>query len=80
MMGKERRWRKKERTGCRSVGDYRHKARVGATVNIRAISNDEDYHRHDDDCHHNVGNKGDGDEDVDETFQIMVIRMKWAMN
>ena len=45
-MEKERRWRKKERTGCRSVGDYRHKAWVGATVNIRAISNDEDYHRH----------------------------------
>ena len=27
-----------------------------------------------------IGNKGDGDEDVDETFPIMVMRMKWAMN
>ena len=53
---------KKERTGCRSVGDYGHKAWVGATVNIRVISNDEDYHSHDDDCHHNVGDEGDGDE------------------
>ena len=46
----------KRRTGCRSVGDYSHKAWVGASVNIRSISNeDEDYNDCDDcddDYHH----------------------------
>ena len=28
-----------KRTGCRSVGDYHHKAWVGATLNIHSISN-----------------------------------------
>ena len=32
----------KTRRGCRSVGDYGHKAWVGATLNIHSISNEED--------------------------------------
>ena len=57
----------KRRTGCRSVGDYSHKAWVGASVNIRSISNkDEDYNDCDDDDHHNyeVGRGTDGARDL----------------
>ena len=57
----------KRRTGCRSVGDYSHKAWVGASVNIRSISNeDEDYNDCDDHHHHNyeVGHGTDSARDL----------------
>ena len=60
----------KRSPGCRSVGDYSHKAWVGASVNIRSISNeDEDYNDYDDDDdyhHHNyeVGRGTDGARDL----------------